>query len=43
MLNPKDIECLENGEDCKELDPALIEEFSNGKGDDEDGSNTEVQ
>lgn len=43
MLNPKDLELLDSEEGCKELDPAFVEEFSNGKGDDEDGDNTDIQ
>lgn len=42
MLNPKDLECLDD-EKYEDLDPAFVEEFSNGKGDDEDGSNTDIQ
>lgn len=42
MLNPNDVELL-GTETAKEiLTPEFIEEFSSGKGDDEDGSNTEI-
>ena len=39
MINPKDIERLENKKDKKirkELDPEFIKEFENGKGEDEE-------
>lgn len=43
MINPKDIELLDTEEGKKELNPEFVEEFGPGKGDDEDGSNTDVQ
>ena len=42
MISPMDIEKLDTEEGRKELDPAFVAEFENGKGDDEDGSNTKV-
>lgn len=43
MMNPRDIELLDTEEGRKQLPPEFVEEFgSNCKGDDEDGSNTEV-
>lgn len=41
MINPKDIELLDSEEGRKELDPEFVAEITNGKGDDEDG--TDVQ
>lgn len=43
MLNPKDIENLFNLEENKDLDPEFVAEFKNGKGDDEDGSESNIQ
>lgn len=43
MINPKDIELLDTEEGRKQLDPEFVEEFSPGKGDDEDGGDTNVQ
>lgn len=43
MINPKDVELLDTEEGRKELEPEFIEEFSGGKGDDEDGSKPNVQ
>lgn len=43
MINPKDIELLDTEEGMYELDPEFIEEFGPGKGDDEDGSDTDIQ
>lgn len=42
MINPKDIESIDTEEGKKNLGEEFIKEFTNGKGDDEDGSNTEV-
>lgn len=42
MINPKDIELLDTEEGRAELDPLFVAEFANGKGDDEDGSDTEI-
>lgn len=36
MINPGDIVSLETGEGIENLDPNFVEEFNNGKGDDED-------
>ena len=36
MINPKDIEKLEDKKRKKELDPEFVAEFEDGKGDDED-------
>lgn len=38
MLNPSDVVALETGEGLEELDPNMVAEFENGKGDDEDES-----
>lgn len=43
MFNPKDLELLDTEEGRKQLDPDFVAEVTNGKGDDEDGSNTDVQ
>lgn len=42
MIGPMDIEKLDTEEGRKELDPTFVLEFENGKGDDEDGSDTEI-
>lgn len=42
MINPKDVELLDTEEGKKELDPDFVNEFANGKGDDEDGDDTNV-
>ena len=42
MFNPNNIEMLESTNAEENLAPEFIEEFSSGKGDDEDGSNTEI-
>lgn len=42
MLNPRDIEMIDDEEGKKSLPPEFVEEFGNCKGDDEDGSDTEV-
>ncbi len=36
MLNPGDILSLDTGEGLDNLDPNMVEEFENGKGDEED-------
>lgn len=36
MINPTDIEDINTEEGKKKFDPNMIEEFENGKGDDED-------
>lgn len=43
MINPIDIEKLDNENDIKDLDPIFVKEVTNGKGDDEDGNNTKIQ
>lgn len=42
MLNPRDVELLEDEEGRKLLPPEFVEEFSDCKGDDEDGSDAEI-
>jgi hypothetical protein len=42
MINPKDVENKTNEELKEVLPDGMVEELSNGKGDDEDGSNTKV-
>lgn len=36
MINPKDIELFNTEENKKNIDPNMLEEFRNNKGDDED-------
>lgn len=36
MLNPGDVVALETGEGLENLDPNLVAEFENGKGDDDE-------
>ena len=42
MINPKDIETMDTDEGKKNLGDEFINEFTSGKGDDEDGSDSEV-
>lgn len=43
MFNPKDIELLDTEEGRAQLDPDFVAEFTDTKGDDEDGSKPNVQ
>lgn len=36
MISPKDLDKLDTPEGRKQLPPEFVEEFSNGKGDDDD-------
>jgi hypothetical protein len=42
MINPKDIEPINTEEGKKNFGDEFIKEFTNGKGDDKNGSNSEV-
>lgn len=39
MINPRDIESMDTEQGRKELGDEFVDEFTNGKGDDQDANN----